>query len=105
RRPPGPPAPGNNDHVKYPGGPQRQCGPPRPAPAARVAGAAQHLEDESVMLKCPFCGFANEDGALFCEQCKSDLSTVAPPPAHADEVPMAVVVEDVPVAAMAEAVP
>ena len=27
------------------------------------------------MLKCPFCQFNNEDGALFCEQCKSDLGT------------------------------
>jgi hypothetical protein len=26
------------------------------------------------MMKCPFCQFDNEDGALFCEQCKSDLS-------------------------------
>jgi len=24
-------------------------------------------------MKCPFCQFSNEDGALFCEQCKSDL--------------------------------
>jgi FHA domain len=55
-------------------------------------------------MKCPFCGFANEDGALFCEQCKSDLSTVAPPP-PVDEVPMAVVVEDVPQAALATAIP
>ena len=30
------------------------------------------------MVKCPFCGFTNEDGALFCEQCKSDISGVAP---------------------------
>src|SRR5258705_86720 len=30
------------------------------------------------MIKCPFCGFDNEEGALFCEQCKSDLSSVAP---------------------------
>jgi hypothetical protein len=30
------------------------------------------------MVKCPFCGYANEDGALFCEQCKSDVSNVAP---------------------------
>lgn len=51
------------------------------------------------MLKCPFCGFGNEDGALFCEQCKSDLSSVTP------EVPMAAVVEDVPMAAVAEAIP
>ena len=28
------------------------------------------------MIKCPFCHFENEDGALFCEQCKSDLSGV-----------------------------
>src|SRR5262245_42765390 len=34
-----------------------------------------------VMVKCPFCGFGNEDGALFCEQCKSDISNVAPAPA------------------------
>jgi hypothetical protein len=27
-------------------------------------------------VKCPFCQFQNEDGALFCEQCKSDLSAV-----------------------------
>jgi predicted component of type VI protein secretion system len=25
------------------------------------------------MSKCPFCNFENEDGALFCEQCKTDL--------------------------------
>ena len=58
------------------------------------------------MVKCPFCGFANEDGALFCEQCKSDISSVAPTPAappmtpptpmpeslpSAEEVPMALV--------------
>jgi hypothetical protein len=30
------------------------------------------------MVKCPFCQFNNEDGALFCEQCKSDLSGVEP---------------------------
>jgi len=28
------------------------------------------------MMKCPFCHFDNEDGALFCEQCKSDLAGV-----------------------------
>jgi hypothetical protein len=28
------------------------------------------------MLKCPFCQFDNEDGALFCEQCKSDLAGI-----------------------------
>src|SRR5439155_13629412 len=30
------------------------------------------------MLKCPFCHFENEDGALFCEQCKSDLGLAEP---------------------------
>jgi hypothetical protein len=38
------------------------------------------------MLKCPFCYFENEDGVLFCEQCKSDLSGVAPTPVHAAPV-------------------
>ncbi|HWY85131.1 MAG TPA: FHA domain-containing protein [Gemmataceae bacterium] len=60
------------------------------------------------MTKCPFCGFDNEDGALFCEQCKSDLSA-APAPAAApplEAVPMAAVVEDtIPMAAVVEAVP
>jgi hypothetical protein len=32
------------------------------------------------MVKCPFCGFENEEGALFCEQCKSDLGTEPTPP-------------------------
>jgi len=32
------------------------------------------------VVKCPFCGFGNEEGALFCEQCKSDVSNVAPTP-------------------------
>jgi hypothetical protein len=66
------------------------------------------LEDIEVMTKCPFCGFDNEDGALFCEQCKSDLSA-APAPAAApppEAVPMAAVVEDtIPMAAVVEAVP
>jgi hypothetical protein len=59
------------------------------------------------MLKCPFCGFGNEDGALFCEQCKSDLSGVETTPAapggeHAN-VPVAAVVEET--IPMAQAVP
>ena len=32
------------------------------------------------MIKCPFCHFENEDGALFCERCTSDLTGVAPAP-------------------------
>jgi hypothetical protein len=52
------------------------------------------------MVKCPFCGFSNEDGALFCEQCKSDLSAVAPPPPPPP--PVADVIEAMP---MAEVMP
>jgi hypothetical protein len=29
-------------------------------------------------MKCPICTFENEDGALFCEQCKSDLGVADP---------------------------
>ncbi|MFQ3649601.1 MAG: FHA domain-containing protein [Gemmataceae bacterium] len=35
------------------------------------------------MIVCPFCHYENEDGALFCERCSSDLSGVAPAPAPA----------------------
>jgi hypothetical protein len=38
------------------------------------------------MVKCPFCHFENEEGALFCEQCKSDLGAAAVPVAHAEPV-------------------
>ncbi len=39
------------------------------------------------MIQCPFCHFDNEDGALFCEQCKSDLGVGASAPvAHAEPV-------------------
>ena len=67
------------------------------------------------MVKCPFCGFDNEDGALFCEQCKSDLGAVAstaPPPIaplNPDSVPMADVIEEpvpaAPIIAAHEAIP
>jgi hypothetical protein len=51
-------------------------------------------------IKCPFCHTNNEDGALFCDLCKSDLSNVTPVAAAAP------VAEAVPVAApVAEAVP
>jgi hypothetical protein len=35
------------------------------------------------MTKCPFCQYENEDGALFCEQCKSDLGVMEPSPSSA----------------------
>jgi hypothetical protein len=47
------------------------------------------------MLKCPFCQFENESGALFCEQCKSDLSGVEETGGQqAPAVPVAAVVEE-----------
>jgi hypothetical protein len=83
------------------------------------------------MLKCPFCHFENEDGALFCDQCKSDLGlaepaiagqvgpgagSLAPPEGHAfsavpeplgspaaDAVPEPHVVETIPLAEFASA--
>jgi hypothetical protein len=51
------------------------------------------------MLKCPFCNFENEEGSLFCEQCKSDLGSVMPVPA-AEAVPMAAVLDESPPAAV-----
>lgn len=29
------------------------------------------------MLKCPYCAYENEEGTLFCEQCKSDLAVIS----------------------------
>src|SRR4051794_21466002 len=57
-------------------------------------------EELTIMLKCPFCGFENEDGALFCEQCKSDLSSVPSTPAPAAPAVPVAAVEAVPVAAV-----
>jgi zinc-ribbon domain len=51
------------------------------AAAAAAAGVVVGVPAIAApMIKCPFCGFDNEDGALFCEQCLSDLSGVEPPP-------------------------
>jgi len=60
------------------------------------------------MVKCPFCQFSNEDGALFCEQCKSDLSGVEPvgmpaaQPAGHEPIPVAAIMggEPIPVASV-----
>lgn len=63
------------------------------------------------MVNCPFCAHSNEEGSLFCEQCRSDISNVAPAPSvHAPPTPMpdsypggepvmALVVEEPPMAA------
>lgn len=52
------------------------------------------------MTNCPFCQFRNEDGSLFCEQCKSDLSMVE---AQRDASPAVAAVAVAPVAAVAVA--
>jgi hypothetical protein len=56
------------------------------------------------MVKCPFCGFMNEDGALFCEQCKSDLSGVPSQPMTPPSMPPTPMPESLPVATF-EAIP
>jgi hypothetical protein len=62
------------------------------------------------MVKCPFCHYDNEDGALFCEQCKSDLAGVEPAiaaqPIPAD-IPLAAaeIIETVPVVSVPEGAP
>jgi hypothetical protein len=47
------------------------------------------------MIKCPLCQFENEDGALFCEQCKSDLSATETAPATSPAAPPEPVSADV----------
>src|SRR2546421_13100574 len=50
------------------------------------------------MTKCPFCQFENEEGALFCEQCKSDLGAMEPVAAATPvEAPYAAVAEAPPI--------
>jgi hypothetical protein len=56
------------------------------------------------MVKCPFCHYDNEDGALFCEQCKSDLASVEPA-AAAVPVAAAEIVETVPLVSIPEGAP
>ena len=57
------------------------------------------------MMKCPFCQYDNEDGALFCEQCKSDLGAAESAAQPHGDVPVAAVVEESAYAPVAEAVP
>jgi hypothetical protein len=61
----------------------------RAAAAAAAAGlvATAPAAANTLMIKCPFCGFENEDGALFCEQCKSDLCCIPPPPPPPPPIP------------------
>ncbi len=62
------------------------------------------------MIKCPFCHFENEDGALFCEQCKSDLAGVenvptAEPVEAAIPFATAEVIETIPMMGVHEGMP
>ncbi|HEV3262951.1 MAG TPA: FHA domain-containing protein [Gemmataceae bacterium] len=63
------------------------------------------------MVKCPFCQYDNEEGALFCEQCKSDLGGAQPAAASQprEDVPVAAVIEETaafaPVADVVEPLP
>ncbi len=61
------------------------------------------------MVKCPFCHYDNEDGALFCEQCKSDLAGAEPAmtaqPIEAAPVATAEIVETVPLVSVPEGTP
>jgi len=61
------------------------------------------------MIICPFCHFENEDGALFCEQCKSDLTGVdsaaaIPFPVEIPALPVAEALEEALPFAMADAI-
>jgi hypothetical protein len=56
------------------------------------------------MVKCPFCHFDNEDGALFCETCKSDLAGVEPAVPVVEAMPVDVL-ETVPLMEVHEAAP
>jgi hypothetical protein len=42
------------------------------------------------MMKCPFCQYENDDAALYCNQCKSDLGVMQPDEAVQPVVAMAV---------------
>lgn len=39
-------------------------------------------------MKCPACGFVNEDGVLFCDKCKADLEMPAAAPLSQVPTPM-----------------
>jgi FHA domain len=79
-----------------------------PLREASVPLAVTKATEVSNMTKCPFCHFDNEDGALFCEQCKSDLGGVpvsvpaAEAVATAEPVVEAVIAEAVAVEAVGE---
>jgi FHA domain len=58
------------------------------------------------MVKCPFCHYDNEDGALFCEQCKSDLAGAEMGQPIEAVVPMAAeIVETIPLVSIPEGTP
>src|SRR5258708_24931231 len=56
------------------------------------------------MVKCPYCQHENQEGTLYCEQCKSDLAAAEAPDLAAplEAMPVANIVEGIPVAAEPE---
>jgi hypothetical protein len=62
----------------------------RAVAAAGLAAGLPAIAIARPLVKCPFCAFDNEDGALFCEQCKSDLSEgiPLPPPPPPTPIPI-----------------
>ena len=56
------------------------------------------------MITCPFCQYRNEDGSLFCEQCKSDLGGVEAQAAPVAAVAVAAVSADAVMAVASPAV-
>ena len=66
-------------------------------------------------MTCPSCGFQNEDGALFCDHCKSDLDMppvqppIRPTPMNtedtADQNPVPITLSEVPTGPATETVP
>src|SRR6266404_9489770 len=70
------------------------------------------------MVKCPYCHHENQEGTLYCEQCKSDLAPAGAPElaSPVEGIAVANVVEGIavapdreeklePFAAVAEAIP
>src|SRR5262249_31793345 len=85
--------------------PQAACG-----LAIRQPATSNCERGAKAMVKCRFCHYDNEDGGLFCEQCKSDLAGVEAPvavqPIEAT-VPLAAaeIVETVPLVSVPEGAP
>ncbi len=54
------------------------------------------------MIRCPFCQYESADGALYCDQCKSDLGVMQPDEAGQPAVAIAVPAVVTPVAKVSD---